>query len=42
MSDEDVKRPDRGVSRRDFMKISGITLSVPLVVNPTIVLPGRR
>ena len=37
MSDEDVKRPDRGVSRRDFMKISGITLSVPLVVNPTIV-----
>lgn len=37
MSDEDVKKPDRGVSRRDFMKISGITLSVPLVVSPTIV-----
>ena len=37
MSDEDVKKLDRGVSRRDFMKISGITLSVPLVVNPTIV-----
>jgi xanthine dehydrogenase YagT iron-sulfur-binding subunit len=37
MSDEDVKKPDRGVSRRDFMKISGITLSVPLVVSPTVV-----
>jgi xanthine dehydrogenase YagT iron-sulfur-binding subunit len=36
MSDEDVKKPDRGFSRRDFMKISGITLSVPLVT-PTIV-----
>lgn len=36
MSDEDRKHPD-GMSRRDFMKLGGLTVAVPMVVGPTVV-----
>ncbi len=39
MKDDDVSRPEptSGVTRRDFMKISGIGVAVPLLVGPTAV-----
>jgi xanthine dehydrogenase YagT iron-sulfur-binding subunit len=40
MKDDDAaRRPDAGagVTRRDFMKISGIGVAVPLVLGPTVV-----
>jgi xanthine dehydrogenase YagT iron-sulfur-binding subunit len=40
MKDEDVARksdPNAGVTRRDFMKISGIGVAVPLVLGPKVV-----
>ncbi len=39
MKDEDARKPDQsaGVTRRDFMKISGIGVAVPLVLGPTVV-----
>jgi xanthine dehydrogenase YagT iron-sulfur-binding subunit len=39
MNDDDTLKPDRGlgVTRRDFMKISGIGVAVPLVLGPTVV-----
>lgn len=37
MSDEDRKLPESpGVSRRDFMKISGLVAATPMVVGPTV------
>lgn len=38
MSDEDRKLPEtpNGVSRRDFMKISGLVVATPMVVGPTV------
>jgi len=35
MSDSDQKTS--GLSRRDFLKISGITVSVPMMVGPTVI-----
>jgi xanthine dehydrogenase YagT iron-sulfur-binding subunit len=35
--DEKVKEPSAGLSRRNFLKVSGISLSVPLVLNYKIV-----
>ena len=32
--DEKLNEPGSGFSRRDFLKVGGISLSVPLVVNP--------
>jgi len=39
MKDDDTRRPDpsSGVTRRDFMKISGIGVAVPLVLGPKMV-----
>jgi xanthine dehydrogenase YagT iron-sulfur-binding subunit len=39
MNDDDSQKPDStaGVTRRDFMKISGIGVAVPLVLGPKIV-----
>ncbi|MGC2109385.1 MAG: (2Fe-2S)-binding protein [Candidatus Korobacteraceae bacterium] len=39
MKDDPTPRPDQtsGVTRRDFMKISGIGVVVPLVLGPTVV-----
>lgn len=39
MKDDDARTPDpsSGVTRRDFMKISGIGVAVPLLVGPTVV-----
>ena len=40
MNDEDATRKSdcsAGVTRRDFMKISGIGVAVPLVLGPTVV-----
>ena len=39
MQDDDSKKlqEENGVSRRDFLKISGITLSIPMVVGPTVI-----
>ena len=39
MRDEDVKvkQGSPGYSRRDFLKISGITVAVPMVVGPRVV-----
>jgi xanthine dehydrogenase YagT iron-sulfur-binding subunit len=39
MKDDDAGRPQAtsGVTRRDFMKISGIGVAVPLLVGPTVV-----
>jgi xanthine dehydrogenase YagT iron-sulfur-binding subunit len=38
MKDEDARKPEpAGVTRRDFMKISGIGVAVPLLVGPTVV-----
>lgn len=41
MHDEDVNvrdaAPDSGVSRRDFLKISSLTVAAPIVIGPTMV-----
>ena len=39
MKDDDARSPEpaSGVTRRDFMKISGIGVAVPLLVGPTVV-----
>jgi xanthine dehydrogenase YagT iron-sulfur-binding subunit len=39
MKDDDARKPEStsGVTRRDFMKISGIGVAVPLLVGPTVV-----
>ena len=39
MQDDDSKKlqEESGVSRRDFLKISGITISIPMVVGPTVI-----
>ncbi len=39
MQDDDSRNPEpsSGVTRRDFMKISGIGITVPLLVGPTVV-----
>ena len=39
MKDDDARNPEptSGVTRRDFMKISGIGVAVPLFVGPTVV-----
>jgi len=39
MKDDDASKPEQGsgVTRRDFMKISGIAVAVPLLVGPTVV-----
>jgi xanthine dehydrogenase YagT iron-sulfur-binding subunit len=39
MKDDDARdpEPNSGVTRRDFMKISGIGVAVPLLVGPTVV-----
>ena len=39
MKDDDASKPGpgSGVTRRDFMKISGIGVAVPLLVGPTVV-----
>ncbi|HEX8813108.1 MAG TPA: (2Fe-2S)-binding protein [Terracidiphilus sp.] len=39
MNDDDGRKPERtsGVTRRDFMKISGIGVAVPLLVGPKVV-----
>jgi xanthine dehydrogenase YagT iron-sulfur-binding subunit len=42
MADEDVKAPDGGVSRRDFLKLGGITLSVPMVAGPRVIDIGGK
>ena len=36
MKDDDTRKPEptSGVTRRDFMKISGIGVAVPLLVGP--------
>ena len=36
MPDDDSKQSKSGVSRREFLKISAITVSVPAVVGPTV------
>jgi len=38
MKDDDARKPEpaSGVTRRDFMKISGIGVAVPLLVGPTV------
>lgn len=40
MRDDHSKKPDEqsGVSRREFLKISGIGVAVPLVAGPTVVM----
>jgi xanthine dehydrogenase YagT iron-sulfur-binding subunit len=40
MKDNDAHKPEpaSGVTRRDFMKISGIGVAVPLLVSPTVVV----
>jgi xanthine dehydrogenase YagT iron-sulfur-binding subunit len=40
MKDDDARKPEpaSGVTRRDFMKISGIGVAVPLLVSPTVVV----
>jgi xanthine dehydrogenase YagT iron-sulfur-binding subunit len=45
MNDDDTRKPEpaSGVTRRDFMKISGIGVAVPLLVGPTFVeAPGEE
>ena len=45
MKDDDAPSPNSlpGVTRRDFMKISGIGVAVPLVLGPTVVrLPDKK
>ena len=39
MKDDDARQPEpaSGVTRRDFMKLSGIGVAVPLLVGPTMV-----
>ena len=39
MKDDDARKPEpaSGVTRRDFMKISGIGVAVPLLVGPTVI-----
>jgi xanthine dehydrogenase YagT iron-sulfur-binding subunit len=39
MKDDDPRKPEpaSGVTRRDFMKISGIGVAVPLLVGPTVI-----
>jgi xanthine dehydrogenase YagT iron-sulfur-binding subunit len=39
MKDDDARKPEpaSGVTRRDFMKISGIGVAVPLLVGPTTI-----
>ncbi len=39
MKDEDAPKPDRdsGLTRRDFIKISGVGVAVPLAFGPTVV-----
>jgi len=39
MNDDDARKPESnsGVSRRDFMKISAVTASLPLVLGPKVV-----
>ncbi len=39
MKDEDARKPaqNQGLTRRDFIKISGVSVAVPLVVGPTVV-----
>lgn len=39
MKDEDASKPDRysGLTRRDFIKISGVAVAVPLAFGPTVV-----
>jgi len=39
MKDDDASKPEQnlGVTRRDFMKISGIGVAVPLLVGPTVI-----
>jgi xanthine dehydrogenase YagT iron-sulfur-binding subunit len=37
MRDDDSHPPQSGVSRRDFLKIGGISVAVPLVVGTTVV-----
>jgi xanthine dehydrogenase YagT iron-sulfur-binding subunit len=39
MKDEDAPKPDRnsGLTRRDFIKISGVGVAVPLAFGPTLV-----
>jgi len=40
MKDDDARKPETasGVTRRDFMKLSGIGIAVPLFVEPKVVL----
>ena len=40
MKDDDARKPETasGVTRRDFMKLSGIGIAVPLLVEPKVVL----
>jgi xanthine dehydrogenase YagT iron-sulfur-binding subunit len=39
MKDEDAPKPDRnsGLTRRDFIKISGVGVAVPLAFGPTVI-----
>jgi xanthine dehydrogenase YagT iron-sulfur-binding subunit len=39
MKDDEVQKPDRGsgVTRRDFMKISGLSVAVPVLLGPRVV-----
>ncbi len=39
MKDEDARKPaqNQGLTRLDFIKISGVSVAVPLVVGPTVV-----
>ena|SRR5579863_4200848 len=39
MKDDEAPKPDRnpGLTRRDFIKISGVGAAIPLVVGPTVV-----
>jgi len=39
MKDDDARKPEltAGVTRRDFMKISGIGVAVPMLVGPTVI-----
>jgi len=41
MNEEDRKKPEgSGLSRRDFMKIGGMTLAVPMVASPKVLRVG--
>ncbi len=37
MNDDEKRRSESGVTRRDFMKISGVGVALPLVLGPTVV-----